>query len=298
MTSKSMSVYAGGKPFVNGKSLLDGMIVYAGGVAIHTERALLETTASGEITITLAGAIGEVTIEWGDGDKTTNTLVPGGTPYVHDYGGAGTRWIQIYGAVKKVTSFDANNCLITEFFNFKNFSSLVTLKLQENNLVNLNGLIGSQMIEHLEVWENNLVDIKGIKNITPIDFLIIRKNYTLVDISPLGNLTNLIHLQIYYSDIEDLSPLINLVNLNALYANDTNVTYTTLNWPTYTSGTFNFSSTVNTSAEVDLYLADHNAALWATLTVYYNGTNPVRTSVSDDDLAGMIVRGCTVYVNE
>ena len=116
----------------------------------------------------------------------------------------------------------------------------------------------------------------------------------------LNILANLTTLRLNSNNISDISSLSGLTSLIYLYLHENPINYplTGISWFTATSGTFRFDSTVDSSAEVDRWLNDLEAANWSNCVIYLDGTNPARTSASDAAIAALLVNGCTVYTNE
>jgi hypothetical protein len=126
--------------------------------------------------------------------------------------------------------------------------------------------------------------------------LYIANNPGLVDISSIsetsvGDLAYLIN-----NAITDISPITQSA-ATSIYLTSNPVVYTGYTWATKTSGVYRFASTVTTAAEVDLWLSDLNTALWSNCTIYLDGTNPAPTAGAADDIAALVVRGCTVYTS-
>lgn len=234
------------------------------------------TTASGEITITLQGDGGDVTIDWGDGNGETQTLTAGGVDFVNDYGGAGTRLIQIYGALGNITYKKCWNANLTKILSMDGLTNLTTLYIDFNPIV----------------------DIPGVSNLTSLVSLSMSGG-NLTNISALLRLLNLQYLDLTNNDFTDISVLVNLSNLNNFRLTNVAIDYplTGLSWFTATSGTFRFNSCVDSAAEVDQMLIDFAAANWSTCTIYLDGTNPARTSASDAAVAQLVLAGVTLHLN-
>ena len=266
--------YAGGKLFSGDNRSLNGVRIYAGGREIITPQMLC--SASGEITITLKGSGGDVTIDWGDGNKTTHTLTEGGVDFVHDYGGAGTRLIQIYGALTNV----------------------IYIKSINGNIVKISSFNILTLLNYLDLGLNSISDISALGGLTNILQLYISTN-TISNISILSSFTGLVYLELLNNNISDISSLTGLSNLVWLHVGNNPVNYplTGLTWFTATSGTFRFNSTVASSAEVDRWLIDLAAANWSNCIVYLNGTNPARTSDSDAAVVQLVLAGVTLHLN-
>jgi phage terminase large subunit-like protein len=285
---------------------------------------IYHTSTSATWTATLKGPAGKfVAFDWGDGSApTVLELAPGGTPFIHDFsGGSGTGVIRIYGDIADITYNSVPSNSISGILSWVGLDNLSIIYLNNNSISDISTLNGLTNLNYLYLHSNSIVGISPLSGLTNLVTLYLHGN-SIVDISPLSGLTNLVTLYLYsnsisdisalsgltnlttfylhYNSISDISPLVGLANLTTLNLHENNVAYplTGLTWFTATSGIFYFSSTVDSSAEVDRYIKDHNAALWEGATIYYDGTNPPRTAGSDVDLLAMLVRGCTIYVNE
>jgi len=96
-------------------------------------------------------------------------------------------------------------------------SNLTYLGLANESITDLAPLSSLIKLEYLNLNQNYTIeDISPIYNLTNLKTLIIYSN-PITDISGLGNLTKLIYLDILGTPISDISSLANLVNLEILY---------------------------------------------------------------------------------
>ena len=127
------------------------------------------------------------------------------------------------------------------------------------------------------------------------------RNNLITDISDIPITSTLQYCTLYNNNITDIAPLANIpATPQWVWVYNNPVTYTTLDWPTYTTSHelgHKFNSTVTTAAEVDQYLIDFASDNWSNCTVYLDGTNPARTSASDAAVTALVLAGVILHLN-
>ncbi|WP_300410901.1 cell wall-binding repeat-containing protein [Lagierella sp.] len=107
--------------------------------------------------------------------------------------------------------------------------NLEKLKINENEIADINPLKGLRKLKYLEIQRNRIVDISPLKDLKNLEFLKLYNNL-IEDVTPLEGLTNLTGLDLHYNvtvegdeynkiiskGITDISPLKNLKKLEFL----------------------------------------------------------------------------------
>ncbi|MBT3813906.1 hypothetical protein HOE37_05235 [Candidatus Woesearchaeota archaeon] len=123
----------------------------------------------------------------------------------------------IYPAdVVELTGLNANNLGIVELGGIEHLTSLETLELKYNSIVDIALLSSLTGLKSLNLYGNkNIVNIIPLSNLISLNDLNIGDN-SIVDIAPLSGLTNLKDLILKYNDIINIAPLSSLTGLKSL----------------------------------------------------------------------------------
>lgn len=258
----------------------------------------MTTTKSGTFSSTWKGS-GTILVDWGiDGSFEEFELTAGGVVVSHIYPDTSEKTICVHGDIDGVTSLVADSQSISAVDGLYNLTSATFVTFYFNSITDLSGFAGMPVIGEIGLSFNpGLDDIYPLAGLTTLTRLSLHQ-CNIADLSPLSTLVNLDYLRLYDNAFLDVSPLTSLVALTTLYVYNNTLTYTTLSWPAYSSGTFRFDSAGLSSAEVDQLLIDAAAAGWSSLTFYLDGSNGVRTSASDAAVVTLLGNGVTLYVNE
>ncbi|MDP4197646.1 MAG: hypothetical protein Q8940_21550 [Bacteroidota bacterium] len=107
--------------------------------------------------------------------------------------------------------------------NLQLLDSLQASGIPGRNITSLNGMEYCTNLVYLHLGYQGLTDLRPIANLNKLQDLDLIHNLTIVDISPLSNLTNLRSLVIYGNPIQNISALSNMTKLTYLDASYTNV---------------------------------------------------------------------------
>ncbi len=103
------------------------------------------------------------------------------------------------------------NCEVAD----RRLSSLTELKLDKNQIRDIEPLASLTNLNRLVINKNQIRDIKPLASLTNLNWLDLSKNQ-ISDIKPLEFLTKLDTLELYNNQISDIKPLESLTNLTGL----------------------------------------------------------------------------------
>lgn len=102
---------------------------------------------------------------------------------------------------------------ISQISGLDEFSDLVSLYLDENQITEITGLSNLRNLHFLSLSDNKIAEIKGLENLINLKNLDLGRNQ-ISEIKGLENQTNLEQLNLTYNEISELKGLENLTNLN------------------------------------------------------------------------------------
>ena len=105
-----------------------------------------------------------------------------------------------------------------------NLTRLRNIGLSGNQISNLSPLAGLIHLQGLGLNANQIVDLAPLANLANLKTLYLSRNPLISDITPLGHLTQLIHLRLDGNQVSDISPLANLTLLEHLRLNRNEIT--------------------------------------------------------------------------
>ncbi len=117
----------------------------------------------------------------------------------------------------KEGNLDANKLLMIDSLPSPGFS------IKNYRTKDLTGLEYCTNLIYLELANESITDLKPLSGLTKLEFLNLNQNYTIEDISPICNLTNLKKLILYSNPIKDISGIGRLTQLTYLDLLDTPV---------------------------------------------------------------------------
>lgn len=104
---------------------------------------------------------------------------------------------------------------ISQIKGLDNFSDLVSLNLDENQITEITGLSSLKNLRVLSLSDNKITEIKGLENLINLKVLNLKRNQ-INEISGLENLSNLEQIDLSNNNISELKGLENLSKLNLL----------------------------------------------------------------------------------
>jgi len=108
-----------------------------------------------------------------------------------------------------LTYLDASESNITNLTGLERCTSLVVLRLWNNQIVDISPLANLTSLMELYLWSNQIIDISPLANLTGTSLIFVAlENNQIIDISPLANLTSLMYLTLENNQIIDISPLV------------------------------------------------------------------------------------------
>ena len=116
--------------------------------------------------------------------------------------------------MQRLIELDARNSQIQHLTGLEYARNLSTLILVYNNISELTSLAELRLKE-LRLWRNSVIDLSPLANMTTLTLLDLGYNQ-ISDISALGNLTQLTWLELPGNQISNLAPLSNLTQLTLL----------------------------------------------------------------------------------
>jgi internalin A len=87
----------------------------------------------------------------------------------------------------------------------------------KNKIASIKGIENCINITYLLLASESITNLTPLANLTKLEYLDLNQNYTIEDISPIYNLTNLTKLILYSNPIKDISGLGSLTKLKELY---------------------------------------------------------------------------------
>lgn len=128
---------------------------------------------------------------------------------------------------------------ISQISGLDEFSDLVSLNLDENQITEITGLSNLRNLHFLSLSDNKIAEIKGLENLINLKNLDLGRNQ-ISEIKGLENQTNLEQLNLTYNEISELKGLENLTNLNLVRLFHNPV----FDWIEEELGTFGLAKTV------------------------------------------------------
>ena len=125
--------------------------------------------------------------------------------------------------LKRLKELDLEGNLLSDVSILKGLKNLRYLSLRKNNIYDISSLKDLTKLTYISLRENHISDVSSLKELRDLTYLHIGFNYRISDVTPLKNLTNLLHLQLDHNKISDVSPLKNLTNLKHLDASDNQI---------------------------------------------------------------------------
>ena len=127
--------------------------------------------------------------------------------------------------LRTLTNLSAGNAGIESLSGIQNLTSLTTLRIRANLIIDISALSGLTSLTELNLAANSISDVSALSGLTNLTFLAINENGDIADISALGGLTSLTGtLWIGGNSITDLSALSELASLTTLNAWDNSIT--------------------------------------------------------------------------
>ena len=114
--------------------------------------------------------------------------------------------------IDSVTSLKLNNSNITNIEGIENFRNLTELELNENKITNIEAVKNITSLTKLSVYTNNISDMSAVSSLTNLQELVLAGNQ-ISDISAVSGLTNLTYLNLSRNNISDISAVSGLTNL-------------------------------------------------------------------------------------
>jgi len=218
-------------------------------------------SATDDFTLKMTANTGAyVLVDWGDLTSTVWTCNGSEQTVAHNYAGAGSYTVKIYGDLSSITNVNLTSQLVS--VDPSEMSKLINLKY---------------------LWIAGLASATGnIGSLSPLTQLI----WLYVNSSPL-----------YTGDISVARYFPNATIL--YFANDPLLTYTTCTLPNFTTGSWFLAQSCGlSSTEVDNILNDLAVNQTVPIDINVAGTNAARTAASDAAKATLLAVGCTITVNE
>jgi len=247
-------------------------------------------SATDDLTLKMTATAGAyVLVDWGDLTSTTWVCDGSEQTVLHNYAGAGSYTVKIYGDLESITTFNLNNqanvaITTTEISKLTSLTRLVVYQANLSGLIQtLNAL---KSLTYLDVAFNNLL-IGTISGLTSLSQLATGLIYYC------GALTG--DIRLFLSG----SPLLTLLALKpnpggAAY----DMTYTTGALQAFAGADLDIRSTGLTSTMVDDFLIDFADGIGTPIALNIAGTNAARTAASDAAKAVILATGCVLTVNE
>ena len=98
----------------------------------------------------------------------------------------------------------------------EDMASLEILEVFHSDISDITGLEYAINLTELHLGRNRVLDVSPLKDLTNLIHLDLHRNQIISDVSPLEDLTNLVWLSLRGNDISDVSPLKDLTNLTHL----------------------------------------------------------------------------------
>jgi hypothetical protein len=262
--------------------------------------ATITTTKNGTFISTWRGTNGaKLTFDWGDGSAPSEiTLLGTGVNVAanHPYSSGVEKTIVVTGELDSVSLFSSGQSNLT-MVGLKNLKYTTRVECYLcSNLVSGNTYPSS--LTYIDLGYTGIENLNELQNLVNLESLRLYNCTSFYDLSGLSTFSNLETLHLKDTAITDISSVAAMSSqVTDIWLYNCSINYVGYTWSTRTSGTFRFDSTVSTSGEVDQWLIDLATANWSDTITYLDGTNPARTSASDDAVAQLVLDGNVLHLS-